>query len=139
MEGKELPEYEFTDLNGKVYDKTSTKGKALLIKCWFIGCVACVKEFPELNKLVDEYKDRNDILFISLATDSKQDLTSFLNKKQFKYAVVPDKGKYMSDQLVVNAYPMHVLIDKKGKIVKITNSTDDIIPFIEKQTEKSSS
>jgi len=138
MEGKELPEYDFTDLNGKTYNKTNTKGKIVIVKCWFIGCIACVKEFPELNKLVDEYKDRNDILFISLAMDSKEKLTSFLNKKQFKYAVVPDKEKYMTRQLVINEYPTHLLVDKNGKIVKVTNSIDDMIPFIEKQTGKAS-
>ena len=117
-------------MNGKTYDRFTTKGKVLVIKCWFIRCVACLKEFPELNKLVDKYKDRNDMLFISLAIDSKQDLISFLNTKEFKYAVVPDKEK------CITAYPTHILIDKNGKIVKVVNGIDDLIPFIEKQAEK---
>ncbi len=39
MEGKELPDYNFIDLNGNAYNKTTTKGKILVIKCWFIRCV----------------------------------------------------------------------------------------------------
>lgn len=138
-EGKDLPDYDFTDLNGKVYNKSTTKGKILVLKCWFIRCVACVKEFPELNKLVDEYKDRNDIQFISLATDSRQDLLSFLHKNEFKYAVVPGKEEYMSEQLSVTAYPTHILIDKNGKIVKVVNAVTDLIPFLKKEAEKTSS
>ena len=137
-EGKELPGYGFTDLNGKVYNRSTTKGKILVLKCWFIRCVACVKEFPELNKLVDEYKDRNDILFISLATDSRQDLLSFVHKNEFKYAVVPDKEEYMSEQLSVTSYPTHLLIDKNGKIVKVVNAVNDLIPFLKKEVEKTS-
>jgi peroxiredoxin len=137
MEGKELPDYDFKDLNGNSYNKTTTKGKTLVIKCWFIHCVACVKEFPELNKLVDKYKDRDDILFISLAMDSKQDLISFLNKRHFNYAVVPDKEEYMSKRLGITEYPTHILVDKNEKIIKVVNTVSDLIPFIEKQIKKS--
>jgi cytochrome oxidase Cu insertion factor (SCO1/SenC/PrrC family) len=94
MEGTKMSEFNFIDLNGKNYDKSSTKGKIVVLKCWFIHCVACVKEFPELNKLVDENKNRNDILFISLAMDSKQDLIKFLKTKEFKYNVIPEMKSY---------------------------------------------
>jgi len=134
MEGKELPAYNFTDLNGKTYNKSSTKGKIIILKCWFIHCVACVKEFPELNKLVDEYKNRNDIQFVSLAMDSKEKLTLFLKTKEFKYAVVPEQKKFMIEQMNITSYPTHILIGKDGKIVKVVNSIDELIPFIKKRT-----
>lgn len=132
MEGKELPAYNFTDLNGKTYNESNTKGKIIILKCWFIHCVACVKEFPELNKLVDEYKNRSDIQFVSLATDSKEKLTLFLKTKEFKYAVVPEQEKFMSEQLHITSYPTHILIGKDGKIVKVVNSIDELTPFIKK-------
>ena len=136
MEGSELPDFDFTDLNGKKYNRANTKGKILLLKCWFINCVACVKEFPELNRLVDKYHDKNDLLFVSLATDSKEKLVSFLSKKQFKYAVVPHEEEYKSEKLGIAAYPTHILVDRNGKIVKVTNTAEDIIPFLERQIEK---
>jgi thiol-disulfide isomerase/thioredoxin len=46
------------------------KGKIVVIKCWYIHCAACIKEFPEVNNLVRKYKDRKDIIFISLAEDT---------------------------------------------------------------------
>lgn len=136
MEGTEIPEFNFTDLNGKVYNKSSIKGKIVVLKCWFIHCVACVKEFPELNKLVDKNKGRGDILFISLAMDSKQDLMKFLETKEFKYAVIPEMKDYMAVKLNVNIYPTHFLIDNNGKIVKVVNRIDDLIPFLKKETDK---
>jgi len=65
-------------------------------------------------------------------------LISFLNTKDFKYAVVPDKEKYMSEQLRITAYPTHILVGKNGKIVKVVNAITDLVPFIEKQAGKSS-
>ena len=130
LEGQELPKYNFTDLKGRNYNNTTSKGKIILFKCWFIGCGTCVAEFPELNKLVDEYKNQNDILFVSLASDNSKDLTTFLSKKEFKYAVIPDAKDYMSNKLHVSMYPTHILIGKDGKIRKVTNKIEDIIPFI---------
>jgi thiol-disulfide isomerase/thioredoxin len=132
MEGRPMPAFSFNDINGNHYDNASVKGKLLVIKCWFIGCVACVKEFPELNKLVDSYKGNDQVLFVSLAFDTKEPLVRFLKTKEFKYAVVPEMKKFMSEDLSITTYPTHLLIDRSGKIVKVVNRIDDLVPFIEK-------
>lgn len=80
MEGATFPEFNFTDLNGVNYSNASTKGKIIVLKCWFVNCAPCVQEMPELNKIVSQFKDREDILFISLARDSSEKLTTFLKK-----------------------------------------------------------
>ena len=131
-EGKELPDYAFNDIDGNTYNKQNTKGKLVLIKCWFINCVACVKEFPHLNALVDKYKHRRDIVFLSLATDPKQALETFLLKKPFKYAVVPKAGEYMNEKLGITAYPTHFLVNREGKVLKATNDIEDLVPSLEK-------
>jgi peroxiredoxin len=136
MEGNEMPKYNFTDLKGNTFDNSSTKGKIVVLKCWFIHCVACVKEFPELNKLVEENKDRHDILFISLAMDSRQDLINFLKTKEFKYAVIPEMKNFMMDKINITEFPTHILIDKNGKIVKVVNRIEDLIPFLHKEELK---
>ncbi len=52
MEGKELPNFDVVDLNGNIYNKNTTTGKILILKCWFIKCQACNEEIPILNELV---------------------------------------------------------------------------------------
>lgn len=136
MEGIDVPEFNFTDLNGKLYNKSSTKGKIVILKCWFIHCTACIKEFPELNKLVEEYLSRNDILFISLALDSKKELIKFFETKDFKYATIPEMENYMTNKLNVTEYPTHILVDRNGKIIKVVNRIEDMIPFLKNETEK---
>ena len=133
MEGIEIPEFNFTDLKGKAYSKLSAKGKIVILKCWFIHCVACVKEFPELNKLVDDNHGRNDMLFISLALDSKKDLLKFFETKEFKYATVPEMKNYMTNKLNITEYPTHLLIDRNGKIMKVVNRIDDLVPFLKNE------
>ncbi len=130
MEGLQIPAFNLTDLNGNHYDNASTKGKLVVLKCWFIGCVACVKEFPELNKLVNEYKSNSNVLFISLASDKTEALTKFLKTKKFKYAVVPEAKPFMAE-LHITQFPTHILVGANGKIVKVVNRIEDLVPFLE--------
>jgi thiol-disulfide isomerase/thioredoxin len=132
-EGKLLPEFNFTDVNGNSYNSNNTRGKVLVIKCWFIRCVACVEEFPELNRFVGSHAGRADVKFISLATDDREDLIEFLKDKPFSYAVVPSQNQYITDQLKANVFPTHVLVNREGKVVKVANGWSDIEDAVEKE------
>lgn len=136
MEGKPLPDFEFVDLNGQKYNNKNTKGKTLVLKCWFIKCGACIQEFPEVNKLANEYKENKDVLFISLATDKKEKLISFLKEKPLEYAVIPSSEKFLRESLKVQSYPTHFLVNKDGKIIKMVNVIYDLIPFLKKEAPK---
>jgi len=131
MEAKPVPDFDFVDINGVRYTSANTKGKIVLFKCWFIGCATCVQEMPELNRIVERYKNRKDILFISLASDKKKPLQDFLVKTKFDYAVVPDQDKYMSGKLNVIAYPTHFLIDKNGILTKIVDTEKEVSEVLE--------
>ncbi len=131
MEGKELPEYNFKDLNGNIYNKKNTKGKILVLKCWFIGCTACVAEFPTLNKIVDENKNNKKIVFVSLAFDDETALYNFFKIKDFKYATVPNMKDFVINKLNITQFPTHILIDENGKIKKLVNKIEEFIPFLE--------
>lgn len=136
MEGKPIPAFNFRDVDGKLYTSENTKGKIVLFKCWFINCGACILEMPELNKMVQKYKDRNDILFISLAMDPKKPLQAFLKKTQFDYSTIPNQEKYMAEQLKVPAYPQHFLINKQGLLVKSVAEAAEIEMLLERELEK---
>lgn len=133
MEGRPMPAFNFKDINGNTYNNDSFEGKIVVIKCWFISCVACVKEFPELNKLVEQNKPyKDEIVFISFAFDQEERLKSFLSKRKFDYLVIPDAEDFISDALHVDTYPTHILLDKKGKVVTYVNDVHDLIPALEK-------
>lgn len=129
-EGKEMPNFNFKDLTGKTFDNASIQGKILVLKCWFIGCTACVKEFPELNELVDGYRQNPDVLFVSLAIDTKPKLENFLKKKTFRYAVVAEQDNFMQNKLGIRMYPTHILVNRQGVIVKVVNDVNDLIPAL---------
>ncbi len=132
MEGQPLPDFNFTDLNGKKYNASTTKGKILLLKCWYIGCTVCVREMPQLNQLVKEYKNQPNVLFVSLAFDNKYQLNTFLRKTQFDYVTVPDMENYLMKELKISMYPTHLMV-KNGKIVKMMSDVNELVSALHQQ------
>lgn len=125
-EGKMFPKFSFKDLDGNEYNNENTKGKIVILKCWFIKCGACIAEFPELNEMVENYKNRNDIIFLSLAFDTEAELKNFLVKKPFDYKVASVKKDFFESELKISAYPTHFIIDKDGIIEKVVNTSDEL-------------
>ena len=131
-EGKPLPDYHFVDMDGKVYSKETMAGKILVLKCWFVHCVACVAEMPALNALKQRYKNRNDVVFVSLCLDSPDKVAAFLRKTKFDYATVPDQTTYLEDVLKISSYPTHLVVDKQGLIARKVNGYQGVVYALNK-------
>lgn len=129
-EGQPLPDFNFTDLNGNNYSKKNVKGKIQIIKCWFINCVVCVQEFPELNELYDRYEGNENVIFLSLAFDKPEKLKIFLAKKAFRFPVIAEQKKYMTKELEIKQYPTHIIVDEDGNIVKMVSNVKALVFFV---------
>jgi peroxiredoxin len=111
--GMPLPVFSLADLEGKQYQLAELKGKVVVLNFWFIGCSPCRKEIPELNALAEKYAGRDDIVFLAIALDKKEQLQQFLQQHPFKYAIVAE-GKKASVQYDINGYPTNLVVDKEG-------------------------
>ena len=134
MEGKPFPKFSFKDLEGNEVSNETMKGKIIVIKCWYIHCAACIKEFPAVNALVAKYKDRKDIVFVSLAEDTPEQLKTFLVRKPLSYSVIPNMKEYMNNTLQLNAFPTHFILNKEGKIAKVLNNYESLEVALEKES-----
>lgn len=135
MEGTPFPKFSFKDLEGNVVSNETMTGKIIVIKCWYIHCAACVKEFPQVNALVSKYKDRKDILFLSLAEDTPEQLKTFLARKPLSYSVIPNMKEYMNNTLQLNAFPTHFILNKDGLIKKVVSNFESLEVALEKESK----
>ncbi|SHH01157.1 TlpA family protein disulfide reductase [Flavobacterium defluvii] len=135
MEGTAFPQFSFKDLDGNLVTNESMKGKIIVIKCWYIHCTPCIREFPQVNKLVEEYKDRKDIVFMSLAEDSAEQLKTFLARKPLSYSVIPDMKVYMNEALQLNSFPTHFILNKEGMISKVLPNFESLEVALAKESK----
>lgn len=91
---------------------------------------------PALNEMVEKYKKRRDIVFISLAYDRKEELRKFLQTTKFEYAVIPVTLDYLENKLNISEYPTHFIVNKNGKISRFAKTCKEIESILKRELLK---
>jgi thiol-disulfide isomerase/thioredoxin len=121
--GNVLAGFNYENHAGGLTSLSSLKGKYVYIDIWATWCGPCIKEFPELKKLMDDYKGNANIEFVCISVDSKADYEkwrSFVTEKHLDgIQLISDKAldsdfmKFLNVSLI----PRNVLIDPQGNII----------------------
>ena len=115
-EGKTIPDFEFTDRSGNTISKSNTSGDILVINTWFVKCKPCVMEIPELNDLVEKYKENSNIQFLAVTFDSDDEINSFLEREKFDFNIITNQMSFLQ-KIQIMSYPTNIIVDPEGKIV----------------------
>lgn len=135
LKSEEVISFSVKDIDGEVFSSEELKGKIIVVNFWFIACKPCLMEVPELNKLVEKYKEKN-IVFLGFASDDKSKLETFLKQKEFKYNIIPN-SKEISKDFNITSFPTNIVIDQESKIIfKASGLTPSTISNIEKEIDK---
>ena len=111
--GKELPLEKLKNINGNEFTLESLNGKPTLVNFWFVNCLPCIEEMPQLNRLKENYGDRVNFLAVTFNTKSKVD--DFLLRTTFNFTHVVD-AKFEMDKLDNKSYPLNIYLDRNGII-----------------------
>ncbi len=110
--GTQTVDFELEDMKGKKLKLSQLRGKVVVLNFWFIECKPCVMEMPELNELVTEFKG-NEVIFLAIGVNKKEQLKKFLKKTEFKYKVLSN-GQSVSDSYGIKGFPTNLIIDQNG-------------------------
>lgn len=103
----------------------SHRGEVLLVNLWATWCKPCVKEFPDIVKLHQKYKD-NKFTVITVSLDDPEDLEPKV--RPFAAKLMPDFLNYLQkeddpekfvsvvDKAWEGVAPTNYLIDREGKL-----------------------
>ncbi len=116
---RKAPDFELVDLNGRRVALSAMRGKVVFIDFWASWCPPCKHEFPELEKLTEQYKDSN---FVTLAV-SEDKVRSNVNRFTAAFPQLPPNLIVLLDQrsraikkYSVLAMPTSFIIDSSGVI-----------------------
>ncbi len=107
----------------KTFNET-LRGKVVVINLWGGWCKPCLKEIPELNKLVKDF-DSKGVRFIALSREDEESDLDALKKADlnFDYEKIPLAVKELKffQQLKLEhefgGYPLNLILDREGKLV----------------------
>ena len=133
-DGKVIPDFTFTTLDGKTITQKDLKGDATIICVWATWCGDCIREIPELNELVAKYGGNDKVNFIALSDEHESTVRKSLKRFPFNFTQVVNAKKY-SDQLktgVTKHFPQVLVIDNNLKVVfDVTENKDKIFGVLD--------
>ncbi len=110
-----IPDYSFVSTTGLELNSDNLKGKVVVFNFWFTTCGGCLKEIPELNKLVNKYSKNGDVVFIASALNDIYTINAFLEDRAFLYNCTA--GGDFINTLGLSGFPTHFVVNRNG-IVK---------------------
>ncbi|WP_281987993.1 peroxiredoxin family protein [Aquimarina aggregata] len=115
-ESPEALEFSVKDMEGKSFELSELKGKVVVINFWFVNCKPCVDEMPGLNKIVEKFKNNQNVIFLAFSFDKKNNIELFLKKHQFLYNIIPE-SKQVVTNYGVRSFPTNLIMNQEGKVV----------------------
>lgn len=115
--GDKAPKINITDYLLNTPKDKNLESKFIVLEFWATWCAPCLSAVPHLNDLQNKYKDRDDLVFLSLTYEKPEKTKRTLEKVKFSTIVVSDQTKETENNFNVKGIPHTVLIDNKG-IVK---------------------
>jgi len=126
-----------TNSDGKKVHLSDYKGKVIVLDFWATWCGPCRASFPKMQELVEKYKDKNvEFFFINVwekmnPVDLKANVTDFIKENKYSINVLYDFKDEIVSQYKIDAIPSKIIIDKKGNILSMNCSVEDMTTLID--------
>jgi thiol-disulfide isomerase/thioredoxin len=92
------------------------EGKVVYVDFWASWCGPCVKSFPWMNKLQQQYKEQGfTVISINLDAD-KTKASQFLKDNPASFTVIYDNKGTIAKHFAIQGMPTSMLISRDGEI-----------------------
>ena len=124
--GKELPDFEFTDFNGKKRKFSEFRGKYVLLDIWGMWCPACIDELPYLREAQKRFQSRN---FEILGLNTDEQTVGSIKKTLEKNSILWTQASFESivelvgKRMMIRSFPTTMLISPEGKIISLNRTS----------------
>jgi peroxiredoxin len=116
---QQVPEFLFTNKEGKSIKLSDYKGKVILINFFATWCGPCMKEMPYIQKdLWEKHKNNDKFIILSFGRDhSQEEVKKFIESKKFTFPIFADEDKSIYNLFATKYIPRNYLIDSNGKVI----------------------
>lgn len=118
---EDAPDFRLVNLEGKEVRLDDMKGKVVVLDFWATWCGPCKASFPGMQKMVNQYKDSDQVAFLFIDTwergkNKEKDVTDFISKNEYTFNVLMDKEDKIVAKYKVEGIPTKFVLDGNGKI-----------------------
>ena len=130
--GNPLPDFTVTTITGDTFtlsEALKTK-KAVLVNLWATWCPPCEMEFPFMEEAYEQYKDRVEIIALSVETaDTQEMLTQYAEAHGMTFPVASDSKVGLGRIFANSGIPTTLLVDRFGNVAMIEVGAQPSVSF----------
>jgi thiol-disulfide isomerase/thioredoxin len=112
------PPFLVPDLDGHAISTADWHGKVVLLNFWATWCPPCREEIPLLTELASRYKDRLQIVGVSMDDAPAEEVRQFAKRFGINYPIVMGSSEMISEYGGVPALPTCFVISPDGLVVQ---------------------
>ncbi len=109
------PDFTLPNLDGKKVSLKEFRGKVVFLNFWATWCVPCREEMPAMEKLYQEFKQKNFVVLAVNVKDRKQEAVNFVKELKLSYPIVIDPDAQVGLLYGAWGLPTTYLIGPKGE------------------------
>lgn len=109
------PDFTLPNLDSKKISLKDFRGKLVFLNFWATWCVPCREEMPAMEKLYQEFKEKNFLVLAVNVKDRKQDAVNFAKELKLSYPIVIDPDAQVGLLYGAWGLPTTYLIGPKGE------------------------
>ena len=108
--GEPFLEFEYSDINGNVWNNNILKGKVFVLNLWQSECGPCRREMPILS----EWKTRfPDVVFLSASRHNKEEILPIVERHNFTWTHLLEATDLVA-LVRQEGFPLTIVVDKDG-------------------------
>lgn len=112
-----MPAFLVNDLDGNPVSTAAWKGKVVFINFWATWCPPCRAEIPVLIDLANRYKDRLQVVGVSVDDGDPADVKRFAKQAGINYPIVMADRAIVAEYGGVAALPTLFVVNPDGNVV----------------------
>ena len=114
-DSRPTPEFSIAGFDGKSISLKDFRGKIVFLNFWATWCIPCREEMPAMERLYQEFKNRDFVILAVNVKDRKQDALNFLKELKITYPAAFDPDGQVGLLYGAWGLPTTYLIGPKGE------------------------
>jgi thiol-disulfide isomerase/thioredoxin len=109
------PPLALNDLDGKPWDLSALRGRAVLLNFWATWCEPCREEMPSLQALAKRHEPDSLLVLMVNYREAEPGIRRFLERVPLALPVLLDSDGSAAREWTPRVFPTTVLIDRNGR------------------------
>lgn len=109
-EGEPMVKFEYSDIDGIVWNNDKLKDKIYVINIWQSECIPCRREMPILSEWKEHFPD---VTFLSASRHNREEILPIVSQHEFTWTHLQEATDLVA-LVRQSGFPLTIVVDKQG-------------------------